>query len=72
MFSAVFLLVYILWMLLFLSMCIQFAEPLMKLDNRGKIAAFIIFLVSAPAFIVVNIATFFLDALMGDDWDKED
>lgn len=68
MFSAI----YVLWILLFLSMCIQFAEPLTKLDNKGKIAAFIIFLITAPAFIVVNIATFFLDALMGDDWDKEE
>lgn len=63
------IIVYVLWILMFLSLAIQSADSLYKLDWAEMFIVLIIFLITAPAFFISNIATWVLDLLMGDNWD---
>lgn len=66
------IIVYVLWMLMFLSLAIQSADSLYKLGWAEMFIVLIIFLITAPAFFISNIATWVLDLLMGDNWDGSD
>ena len=66
------IIIYVLWMLMFLSLAIQSADSLYQLDWTEMFIVLIIFLVTAPAFFISNIATWALDLLMGDNWDSSD
>lgn len=66
------IIVYVLWILIFLSLAIQSADSLYKLDWAEMFIVLIIFLITAPAFFISNIATWVLDLLMGDNWDGSD
>lgn len=63
------IIVYVLWILMFLSLAIQSADSLYKLGWAEMFIVLIIFLITAPAFFISNIATWVLDLLMGDNWD---
>ena len=66
------IIVYVLWILMFLSLAIQSADSLYKLGWAEMFIVLIIFLITAPAFFISNIATWVLDLLMGDNWDSSD
>lgn len=66
------IIVYVLWILMFLSLAIQSADSLYKLGWAEMFIVLIIFLITAPAFFISNIATWILDLLMGDNWDGSD
>lgn len=66
------IIVYVLWILMFLSLAIQSADSLYKLGWAEMFIVLIIFLITAPAFFISNIATWVLDLLMGDNWDGSD
>ena len=66
------IIVYVLWILIFLSLAIQSADSLYKLGWAEMFIVLIIFLITAPAFFISNIATWILDLLMGDNWDGSD
>lgn len=66
------IIVYVLWILMFLSLAIQSADSLYKLGWAEMFIVLIIFLITAPAFFISNIATWVLDLLMGDNWDDSD
>ena len=66
------IIVYFLWILMFLSLAIQSADSLYKLGWAEMFIVLIIFLITAPAFFISNIATWVLDLLMGDNWDSSD
>ena len=66
------IIVYVLWILMFLSLAIQSADSLYKLSWAEMFIVLIIFLITAPAFFISNIATWVLDLLMGDNWDSSD
>ena len=66
------IIVYVLWILMFLSLAIQSADSLYKLGWADMFIVLIIFLITAPAFFISNIATWVLDLLMGDNWDSSD
>ena len=66
------IIVYVLWILMFLSLAIQSADSLYKLCWVEMFIVLIIFLITAPAFFISNIATWVLDLLMGDNWDGND
>lgn len=66
------IIVYVLWILMFLSLAIQSADSLYKLGWAEMFIVLIIFLITAPAFFISNIATWVLDLLMGDNWDNSD
>ena len=66
------IIVYVLWILMFLSLAIQSADSLYKLSWAEMFIVLIIFLITAPAFFISNIATWVLDLLMGDNWDGSD
>ena len=64
--------VYILWLLMFLSLTIQSADSLYQIGWVEMLIVLIIFLITAPAFFISNIATWILDNLMGSNWDGSD
>lgn len=64
--------IYILWLLMFLSLAIQFADSLYQIGWVEMLIVLIIFLITAPAFFISNIATWILDILMGSNWDGSD
>lgn len=64
--------IYILWLLMFLSLAIQSADSLYQIDWVEMLIVLIIFLITAPAFFISNIATWILDILMGSNWDGSD
>lgn len=64
--------IYILWLLMFLSLAIQSADSLYQIGWVEMLIVLIIFLITAPAFFISNIATWILDILMGSDWDGSD
>lgn len=66
------IIVYVLWILMFLSLAIQSADSLYKLGWAEMFIVLIIFLITAPAFFISNITTWVLDLLMGDNWDGSD
>lgn len=66
------IIIYVLWILMFLSLAIQSADSLYKLGWTEMFIVLIIFLITAPAFFISNIATWALDLLMGDNWDGSD
>lgn len=66
------IIVYVLWILMFLSLAIQSADSLYKLGCAEMFIVLIIFLITAPAFFISNIATWVLDLLMGNNWDGSD
>ena len=66
------IIVYVLWILMFLSLAIQSADSLYKLGWAEMFIVLIIFLITAPAFFISNIATWVLDLLMGDNWHSSD
>lgn len=66
------IIIYVLWILMFLSLAIQSADSLYKLGWAEMFIVLIIFLITAPAFFISNIATWVLDLLMGDNWDGSD
>lgn len=66
------IIVYVLWILMFLSLAIQSADSLYKLGWAEMFIVLIIFLITAPAFFISNIATWVLDLLMGNNWDGSD
>lgn len=66
------IIIYVLWILMFLSLAIQSADSLYKLGWAEMFIVLIIFLITAPAFFISNIATWALDFLMGDNWDGSD
>lgn len=66
------IIVYVLWILMFLSLAIQSADSLYKLGWAEMFIVLIIFLITAPAFFISNIATWILDILMGSNWDGSD
>jgi hypothetical protein len=66
------IIIYVLWMLMFLSLAIQSADSLYQLGWAEMFMVLIIFLVTAPAFFISNIAAWALDLLMGDNWDGSD
>lgn len=61
--------IYILWLLMFLSLAIQSADSLYQIGWVEMLIVLIIFLITAPAFFISNIATWILDILMGSNWD---
>lgn len=61
--------IYILWLLMFLSLAIQSADSLYQIGWVEMLIVLIIFLITAPAFFISNIATWILDILMGNNWD---
>lgn len=64
--------IYILWLLMFLSLAIQSADSLYQISWVEMLIVLIIFLITAPAFFISNIATWILDILMGSNWDGSD
>lgn len=64
--------IYILWLLMFLSLAIQSADSLYQIGWVEMLIVLIIFLITAPAFFISNIATWILDILMGSNWDGSD
>lgn len=64
--------IYILWLLMFLSLAIQSADSLYQIGWVEILIVLIIFLITAPAFFISNIATWILDILMGSNWDGSD
>ena len=64
--------IYILWLLMFLSLAIQSADSLYQIGWVEMLIVLIIFLITAPAFFISNIATWILDILMGSNWDGND
>ena len=64
--------IYILWLLMFLSVAIQSADSLYQIGWVEMLIVLIIFLITAPAFFISNIATWILDILMGSNWDGSD
>lgn len=64
--------IYILWLLMFLSLAIQSADSLYQIGWVKMLIVLIIFLITAPAFFISNIATWILDILMGSNWDGSD
>lgn len=63
------IIIYVLWILMFLSLAIQSADSLYKLGWAEMFIVLTIFLITAPAFFISNITTWVLDLLMGDNWD---
>lgn len=61
--------IYILWLLMILSLAIQSADSLYQIGWVEMLIVLIIFLITAPAFFISNIATWILDILMGSNWD---
>lgn len=61
--------IYILWLLMFLSLAIQSADSLYQIGWVEMLIVLTIFLITAPAFFISNIATWILDILMGSNWD---
>lgn len=66
------IIIYILWLLMFLSLTIQSADSLYRIGWVEMLIVLIIFLITAPAFFISNIATWMLDILMGSNWDDSD
>ena len=64
--------IYILWLLMFLSLAIQSADSLYQIGWVEMLIVLIIFLITAPAFFISNIATWILDILIGSNWDGSD
>ena len=64
--------IYILWLLMFLSLAIQSADSLYRIGWVEMLIVLIIFLITAPAFFISNITTWILDILMGSNWDGSD
>lgn len=64
--------IYILWLLMFLSLAVQSADSLCQIGWVEMLIVLIIFLITAPAFFISNIATWMLDNLMGSNWDDND
>lgn len=64
--------IYILWLLMFLSLAIHSADSLYQIGWVEILIVLIIFLIIAPAFFISNIATWMLDILMGSNWDGSD
>ena len=64
--------IYTLWLLIFLSLAIQSADSLYQIGWVEMLIVLIIFLITAPAFFISNIATWILDILMGSNWDGSD
>ena len=66
------IIIYILWLLMFLSLAIQSADSLYQIGWVEMLIVLIIFLITAPAFCISNIATWVLELLMGNNWDGSD
>ena len=66
------IIIYILWLLMFLSLAIQSADSLYQIGWVEMLIVLIIFLITAPSFFISNIATWISDILMGSNWDGSD
>lgn len=66
------IIVMFLWMLLFISLAIQYAGAMQNLSTGEQCMCLLIFLITAPAFFICNIATWSLDILLGEGWDNDE
>ena len=59
-----------LWILMLMSIIIQYSDVLADLPTGKMIIVFLIFTIVCPAFYVINIATWLLDIILGEGWDE--
>jgi hypothetical protein len=59
----------ILWALMSLTLIAEYAPYCKEIKTNEKIIVILVFLIGAPAFILVNILTAILDCVLPEGWD---